>query len=176
MASRILDKVINDAQTAAVASAPRAGTPRGQVFDAQGNRLATGQYTQKRYDAAGNELPESRGWINIGFTKVMPDAQGNPINRFINLASGIPVDSIPAFKASPTNLLRQEQNHLRAQILDKLETMAPGQEEVIHLEVRIRRVFDQAEIALSSDNLGPGFDLFSPVADDASTYSEVEAE
>lgn len=176
MASRILDKVINDAQTAAVASAPRAGTPRGQVFDAQGNRLATGQYTQKRYDAAGNELPESRAWINVGRVMKLPDMQGNMVKRFVNVASGIPVDSIPQFKASPNNKLRQKQNKERKSLLALIDEMQPGEERVLHYQVRIRKVFDQSAIELENDDDEDDFQLSSPVNDLDEDMGETETE
>lgn len=181
MASRVLDRVINDAQVAAqngnVNPAARgAANGRGQVFDGEGNRIASSNYTQKRYNAAGDELPESKGWINIGYVKALPDAMGNMVKRFINLASGIPVDSIPVFKASPTNKLRHEQNHLGALVKDELEQMQPGEERILHLEVRLRRVYDQSEIALQTEELGVPFSLSSPVNDDDAGFSEAETE
>lgn len=148
-----------------------------QVFDEDGNPIRSGQYTQKRYDANGKELPESRAWINVGRVMTLPDMQGNMVKRFVNVASGIPVDSIPQFKASPNNKLRQKQNKERKNLLALVDEMQPGEERVLNYQVRIRKVFDQSAIEL--DNEGDdddGFQLSSPVNDLDEDMGETETE
>jgi hypothetical protein len=169
MARNVLEDIINNGRqgtTQGGRATGNAAQPGRQVYDEDGTPIRSGLYTQKRYDANGKELPESRGWINVGRVMNLPDQNGQLVKRFVNLGLGIPVDSIPKFKASPNNKLRQKQNVLREQLLALLDEMQGGEERVLHLEVRIRRINDQSEIELSGmDDEEDGFQLSSPVHD-----------
>lgn len=169
MAKNVLDDIINQNRNTGNGNRPNGQAPQSgarQVFDEDGNPIKSGQYTQKRFDANGRELPESRAWINVGRVQLLPDAQGNQVKRFVNVASGIPVDSIPLFKASPNNKLRQKQNKERANLLALVEEMQPGEERILNYQVRIRKVFDQSAIELAAEgDDDDGFQLSSPVND-----------
>lgn len=88
-----------------------------------------------------NERPKAKLWLNIGY-----DING----KFINLPVGLPIDTMEAADVRGQNedwiKQRTAQNELLKALQAHGAALAPGQEEIVTLTVKLRRVNEQMEI------------------------------
>ena len=111
--------------------------------------------------AAGNatERPKATLWLNVGYTVpvVVTNTDGSTETReeFISLPMGLAVDTMEPVKTNSSNVqfaaLQAAKNELLKQIIAAGQQLAPGQAEVINLQLQLRRVNDEAAIALQPD-------------------------
>lgn len=112
--------------------------------------------SSKNAPAAGTKAdrPKSQFWINIGYDSGVTDEQGNM--RFVSLAVGIPLDGQERL---PTNSRNHEyaafqaaRNDLYEQIMAAAQTLQPGEEKLLNLQVQLRRINEEtAEIDPSTN-------------------------
>lgn len=85
------------------------------------------------------DLPKSKFWLNVGY-----EAEDG---RFVNLSQGIALDNIEALKTDTNNEefneLRASQNELAEDLVREAEGMQPGEERVVYLQVRLRRISER---------------------------------
>lgn len=95
-----------------------------------------------RLDANGQPLPESKLWLNFGYTKN---------DKFISLPLGLAVDTMEPMVARGHNVEFNKQvaaqNGLLKAIQDAGFKLEPGETQTIVLEVQLRRVNEKMEIA-----------------------------
>ncbi len=91
------------------------------------------------------DRPAAKLWINLGKEKG---------GRFINLPVGIPADTMEPLPIKGQNeewaKFQSSRNSLLRLIQEKGDSLLPGEEVVLNLEVRLRKVND--EIAIDSDD------------------------
>lgn len=88
----------------------------------------------RNHNTSGEERPSAEYWINIG--------RGLPSGLFATLPLGIPLDDLVAKpvngKGDFRNMRQNEANMLKS-VFAKAAELAPGEEVVLNLEVRLRR-------------------------------------
>ena len=95
-----------------------------------------------RLDANGQPLPESKLWLNFGYTKN---------DKFISLPLGLAIDTMEPMVARGQNVEFNKQvaaqNGLLKAIQDAGFKLEPGETQTIVLECQLRRVNEKMEIA-----------------------------
>lgn len=88
------------------------------------------------------ERDQSQYWMNLGYTA--------EDGRFVSLPYGLPLDSMSDIKISGQNeewvALSNARNDLKAELLESAGQLQPGQEVIVHLEVRLRRINSQLHV------------------------------
>lgn len=107
------------------------------------NKTSTAAAPANRTTARGDEeRRQSKLWVNIGFH----NAEG----KFVNLPVGIPVDTMEliAVRGQSEDWVRltHERNMLIKMLQQHGDKMEPGQEEILPLQVQLRRVSDKLEL------------------------------
>lgn len=98
--------------------------------------------SNKSNSAAGNgaERPKAKFWLNVGYRA----NAGEEDEKFISLPTGIPLDTQEHLPTNSSNAdfraMRCAQNDLLDQLMQFAESLEPGAEGVIQLEVQLRRV------------------------------------
>lgn len=99
------------------------------------------------------DLPKAQFWLNVGYS-VEVDTEEGVENRFVSLPVGIPLDTQEKL---PTNSRNQQfaqfqsaRNDLMDQILEVAQSLTPGEERILNLEIQLRRVNE--ETVVSSTN------------------------
>lgn len=91
--------------------------------------------------AAANDRPAAKYWLNVGY-----DMNG----RFINLPTGIAIDTAEPVKVSGTDEEWLQTQSARNELLKALQeagdNLEPGQEVELALTVKLRRVNEKTEI------------------------------
>ena len=95
-----------------------------------------------RLDANGQPLPESKLWLNFGYTKN---------DKFISLPLGLAIDTMEPQVARGQNVEFNKQvaaqNGLLKALQDAGFKLEPGETQTIVLECQLRRVNEKMEIA-----------------------------
>ena len=98
-----------------------------------------------------NDRPAAKLWLNVGYW-----AGEGEDRRFVSLPTGIPLDTQEPVKATSSNqgfaAFQQARNALLKALINAGMAFEPGQEDMVQLEVQIRRVND-AEQAPITDNV-----------------------
>lgn len=105
------------------------------------NEQTASTASQNRGGAASDK-PKAQFWANIG-------EYDEKLGRFINLAYGIPLDAIEDVSESGSDewrVFRAEQNYLRDDVLADLKDMEPGEERILNLQIRVRRVKEEGPV------------------------------
>ena len=101
-----------------------------------------GRRTGPRLDANGQPLPESKLWLNLGYTKN---------DKFISLPLGLAIDTMEPQVARGQNVEFNKQvaaqNGLLKALQDAGFKLEPGETQTIVLECQLRRVNEKMEIA-----------------------------
>lgn len=89
---------------------------------------------------AKEERPKAQFWLNIGYTA----NEGTEDAKFISLPTGIPLDTQEPLATNSSNAdfraMRCAQNDLLAQLTEFAQSLEPGAEGIIQLQVQLRRV------------------------------------
>lgn len=103
--------------------------------------------------------PKAKVWLNVGY-----EAGG----KFINLPIGLPVDTMDAADVRGQNVDWIKQRTAQNTLLEHLKkmglSMVPGQEQTVHLEVRLRRVNEEIEVADNENEYAIDFNQLLPAA------------
>ncbi len=103
---------------------------------------------------AAKDLPKSQFWMNVGFTAEGAGAEGEDI--FVSLPYGLPLDSMEHVNTKSKNAdytaLQQARNSLLDQVKEAAATLQPGESMTVQLEVQIRRVEEEVEETVSTEN------------------------
>ena len=106
----------------------------------------------------GEKTP-AKVWLNVGY-----EAGG----KFINLPFGLPIDTMKDAPVKGQNedwvKQRNAQNQLLKMLQDVGAKFTPGQEQTINLQVRLRRVNEEVEVAKEDNEYGISIDALLPVA------------
>ena len=116
----------------------------GLYDNAETTSTASQNRAERRANRGGpaSDKPKAQFWANIG-------EYDEDMGRFINLAYGIPLDAIedvPESGSDEWREFRAEQNFLRDDVLADLQDMEPGEERILNLQIRVRRVKDEAPV------------------------------
>lgn len=121
------------------------------------NKTSTAGNSNRTTAKGDEERRQSKLWVNIGFH----NAEG----KFVNLPVGIPIDTmelIPVRGQSEDWVrLTHERNTLIKMLQKHGDTMEPGQEEMMPLQVQLRRVGDQLDLG---DDVMAEIEAASPLA------------
>lgn len=107
-------------------------------------------------NGAADDRPKAELWLNVGYTVQVQgtDEEGKAVteDRFVSLPTGIPVDTMEKVSTRSSNkgyaAFQSARNDLLDQIIAKAESLAPGEDAMLNLQLQIRRVNgEQAEIS-----------------------------
>lgn len=89
-----------------------------------------------------SDRPKSKLWLNIGYDKN---------GKFINLPLGMPIDTMEAAEVRGQNedfiKQRTAQNELLKALQQLGSSFEPGQEQVINLTIKLRRVNEEIDVS-----------------------------
>lgn len=89
-------------------------------------------------NANRSDLPKAKFWMNVGY-----EVDG----RFVNIPLGIPLDTQEPLRTDTNNEefneLRASQNELLEDLMAEAEKMQPGEERIVPLQIRLRRVTER---------------------------------
>ena len=100
-----------------------------------------------------DERPKSQFWLNIGYETDVVDDNGE--NRFVSLATGIPLDHMERFQTNSRNrefaAFQAARNDLYDQIMDVAKSLEPGESKIIAtaengLAIQIRRINEESVV------------------------------
>lgn len=98
---------------------------------------------------AKEDRPKAMFWLNLGYT-VEVEVNGVPESRFISLPVGIPLDTQEPEKTNSKNkewaMMQAARNALLEELKGYAAHLEPGAEEIIELQVQLRRVNEEAHI------------------------------
>ena len=104
--------------------------------------------------AKNEERPTSKLWLNIGYSVEVPNDDGVLENKFVSLPAGIPLDNIEALpvrgKNAEWNMFQSARNELLEQLMAAAAQLKPGEEQIVNLEIQLRRVNDET-VAVNKD-------------------------
>lgn len=98
--------------------------------------------------------PKAQFWLNIGYTAENANDDGS--DAFVALPLGIPLDTMKPVETRSTNESYRErkaaQNDLFEQVMAAAADMAGGEEQILNLQIQLRRVApDQAPVESASN-------------------------
>ena len=109
-----------------------------------------------------DERPKSQFWLNIGYETDVVDDNGE--NRFVSLATGIPLDNMERLQTNSRNrefaAFQAARNDLYDQIMDVAKSLEAGESKVIAtadngLAIQIRRINEESvEIPADQNKFG----------------------
>lgn len=112
--------------------------------------------------AKKDERPKSQFWLNIGYETDVVDDNGE--NRFVSLATGIPLDNMERLQTNSRNrefaAFQAARNDLYDQIMDVAKSLKAGESKVIAtadngLSIQIRRINEESvEIPADQNKFG----------------------
>lgn len=115
-----------------------------------------------RVDANGQPLPESKLWLNFGYTKN---------DKFISLPLGLAIDTMEPQVARGQNVEFNKQvaaqNGLLKALQDAGFKLEPGETQTIVLECQLRRVNEKMEIADEDNEFAIDFNALVGTKPDA---------
>lgn len=104
-----------------------------------------------------DEQPKAQFWMNIGYAVDVPVDGGGMETRFVSLPQGIPVDTQEHLKISGKNAewkqFQSARNGLLDQILAAAKELAPGEEQLLNLQIQLRRVNDEESDVPAGENM-----------------------
>ena len=109
-----------------------------------------------------DERPKSQFWLNIGYETDVVDDNGE--NRFVSLATGIPLDNMERLQTNSRNrefaAFQAARNDLYDQIMDVAKSLEAGQSKIIAtadngLAIQIRRINEESvEVPVDQNKFG----------------------
>jgi hypothetical protein len=106
----------------------------------------TGARTSSKTDQ-----PKAQFWMNVGYYAGEGDDR-----RFVSLPVGIPLDTQEPLKVSGQNQSYNDFNGARNELLKALVEAAgglpPGGEDLVNLQIQLRRVNDEVQVATGEAN------------------------
>lgn len=98
--------------------------------------------TRRPNNSTPAERDQSQFWLNVGYTA--------DDGRFVSLPYGLPMDNMADVRVSGQNeewvALSHARNDLKAELLEAAGQLEPGQEVIVQLEVRLRRINTQMNV------------------------------
>lgn len=89
--------------------------------------------------AAKEEFQKSQFWMNVGY-----EVEHDGKKTFVSLPLGIPLDNQKTLPTNSSNAefaaLQSARNSLYEQLMEAVQQLQPGEEQVIELQVQVRRV------------------------------------
>jgi hypothetical protein len=114
-------------------------------FNSNSRNMPFGQQTAPN----GEERPKADTWLNVGYVAA---------GQFINLPMGLPIDTMKEAKVNGQNedwvKRRKAQNDFLRMIQELGAKLAPGQEQVLNLQVRLRRVHQELDVTKDENEYG----------------------
>lgn len=105
--------------------------------------------------AANVDRPKAEFWLNIGYT-VEEQTEDGVVDTFISLPMGIPLDDQKTLPVNSSNerfaAISMARNDLYEQLMQACAQLEPGQEQIVKLEVQVRRVRGDAPTVSAKDN------------------------
>ena len=105
---------------------------------------------------AQDDRPKSQFWLNIGYPVDYAVDEHTTEVRFVSLPAGIPLDAQEKLPTNSRNdqfaAFQSARNTLLEQLLAIAQTLEPGQEKMINLQVQLRRVNADAEPVKAENN------------------------
>lgn len=103
---------------------------------------------------AGDKAP-AQFWLNIGYDSGVEEEDGSG-TRFVSLPLGIPLDTqapVPTNSRNPTFAeFQAARNDLLSEIMKVAQSMAPGESQILNLQIQLRRVNDEVETVAPENN------------------------
>ena len=109
-----------------------------------------------------DERPKSQFWLNIGYETDVVDDNGE--NRFVSLATGIPLDNMERLQTNSRNrefaAFQAARNDLYDQIMDVAKSLEAGESKIIAtaengLAIQIRRINEESvEVPADQNKFG----------------------
>lgn len=114
-------------------------------------------FGQKNNAATDKEQrPASQFWLNVGYEVEVPNAEGQNETRFVSLPAGIPLDNIEQLvvkgKNQDWNMFQSARNDLLTQLMAAAQAMEPGEEQIVNLQIQLRRTNNEEVKVDSSTN------------------------
>lgn len=113
-------------------------------------------------EQTNEDRPKADVWINVGYSVAVPDTtegakKGDTVNKFIGVPLGIALDTqreIDTSKTRSSELMEIQtyQNQLLHDLQEHAKTLAPGEEQILTLEVQLRRVNAPIEAPAADGN------------------------
>lgn len=109
--------------------------------------------------AKKDERPKSQFWLNIGYETDVVDDNGE--NRFVSLATGIPLDNMERLQTNSRNrefaAFQAARNDLYDQIMDVAKSLEAGESKIIAtadngLAIQIRRINEDSADIPANEN------------------------
>lgn len=101
--------------------------------------------------APAADKPKSQFWLNLGYS-VTVEGETGPEDRFVSLASGIPLDGQEVLATNSRNIpyaqLNAARNDLHDQLMELAGDLAPGESRIVQLEVQLRRVNEDVAVTV----------------------------
>jgi hypothetical protein len=129
-------------------------------------------YARKLSDETSDNrepLPKADVWMNVGYEADDVNSDGEEVKRFIGTPLGIAIDTQSPIDTSNTRSadlakVQTYQNQLLADLQAEAQSLAPGEERIVNLQVQMRRVKApvSAPAATASDALARRAPLFQP--------------
>jgi hypothetical protein len=109
---------------------------------------------------ANDEQPKANFWMNIGYSSTFTVGEGKEAveeTRFISLPGGIPLDSLKPVATNSSNEVYAAQqaarNDLYEQVMEIANSLQPGEETMVKLQVQVRRVAEERATIDPSQNI-----------------------
>lgn len=98
------------------------------------------------------DRPAAKVWLNVGFYAGEGENQ-----KFVSLPQGIPLDTMEPIRVNSSNedfrMFQSARNDLLEALLAEAANLAPGEENVVNIQVQIRRVSDEQAAPAAGENL-----------------------
>ena len=105
--------------------------------------------------ADAGERKKADFWLNIGY-QVESERDGETIQRFISLPTGIPLDTQEHLPIRGNNVdfknMRSAQNELLDALKDAAAALQPGEAQIVNLQIELRRVNGEQAATPSESN------------------------
>ena len=112
-------------------------------------KMSFGKTETSSSSSKKDDKPKAQFWLNIGYQVEVPTDSGNE-DRFVSLPQGIPLDTQEAVSTKSKNkdwqAFQVARNDLLSQMLKLAETLEPGEEKLLNLQIQLRRVSDEEEV------------------------------
>lgn len=122
----------------------------GQAIPGLTTMIGGGQQQAKQ------ERPAANYWLNVGYTVQVTVEDGTIENRFVSLPVGIPLDTQKPVstnsKNAETAALLAAKNNLLEQVNALAQTLQPGEERIVNLQLQLRRVNSDADVVSTVNN------------------------
>ena len=100
------------------------------------------------------DLPKAQFWLNVGYVAEGAGKEGEDV--FVSLPTGIPLDTQEHLKISGKNehwkAFQSARNGLLDQLIAAAQSLQPGEETLVNIQVQVRRVSDESEQVIDPAN------------------------